>query len=103
MVATEDDRDRAGRGHLANLAIDHRVGPLDVRRDDVRVAGVDHGHDVERIDVELERMDRARRVLRLPDGARPEPGARAAPGTPVQLPSSLALAAVNSSSLSAPC
>ncbi len=76
MVATEDDRDGARRGHLADLAVDHRVGPLDVRRDDVRVAGVDHGQDVERVDVELERMDRARGVLRLADGARPEPGAR---------------------------
>src|SRR5262249_15138025 len=36
-------------------------------------------------------------------GSRPEPGARGYPGTPVQLPSSLALAAANSASLSAPC
>ncbi len=76
MVATEDDRDGAGRGDLADLAVDHRVGPLDVRRDDVRVAGVDHGQDVERVDVELERMDGARGVLRLADRPWPEPRAR---------------------------
>ena len=48
MVATEDDRDGAGRGHLADLAVDHRVAALDPGRDDVRVAGVDDGQDVER-------------------------------------------------------
>ena len=76
VVAAEDDRDRAGRGDLADLAVDHRVAALDPGRDDVRVAGVDDGQDVERLDVELERVDRARRVLRLADRARPEAGAR---------------------------
>ena len=76
VVATEDDRDGAGGGHLEDLAVDHRVGPLHVRRDDVRVAGVDHGQDIERVDVELERMDGTRGVLRLADRAWPEPRAR---------------------------
>ena len=75
MVAAEDDRDGAGFGDLPNLAVDHRVAALDPRRDDVRVAGVDDGQDVVRIDVELERVDRPRRVLGLADRPRPEPGA----------------------------
>ena len=77
VVAAEDDRDRAGRRHLADLAVDERVGAIDPRRDDVGVAGVDDGQDLERLDAELERVDRAGRVLRLADRARPEPGARA--------------------------
>ena len=76
VVAAEDDRDRAGLGDLADLAVDHRVAALDPGRDDVGVAGVDDGQDLERLDVELERVDRARRVLRLADRARPEAGAR---------------------------
>ena len=77
VVAAEDDRDRAGRRHLADLAVDERVGAIDPRRDDVGVAGVDDGQDLERLDVELQRVDRAGRVLRLADRPRPEPGARA--------------------------
>ena len=76
VVATEDDRDGAGLGHLADLAVDHRVAALDPGRHDVGVAGVDDGQDIEGVDVELERVDRARGVLRLADGARPEAGAR---------------------------
>src|SRR6476469_3627395 len=76
VVAAEDDRDRAGLGDFADLAVDHRVAALDPGRHDVRVTGVDDGQDVVRIDVELERMDRARGVLGLPDGTRPEAGAR---------------------------
>ena len=76
VVATEDDRDRAGLGDLADLAVDHRVAALDPGRHDVRVAGVDHGQDVVRIDIELERVDRARGVLGLADRPRPEAGAR---------------------------
>ena len=38
--------------------------------------GVDDGQDLERVDVELERVDRARGVLRLADRARAEAGAR---------------------------
>ena len=38
--------------------------------------GVDDGQDLERLDVELERVDRAGRVLRLADRARAEAGAR---------------------------
>src|SRR4029077_15582779 len=34
------DRDRARRRALADLPVDQAVGPLDPRRDDVRVAGV---------------------------------------------------------------
>ena len=60
---------------LADLAVDERVAPLDPGRDDVRVAGVDDGQDLERLDVQLERVDRAGRVLGLADGARAEPGA----------------------------
>ena len=47
--------------------------PLDPGWDDVGVAGVDDVEDLERLDVELERVDRAGRVLGLPDGARSEP------------------------------
>ena len=41
VVAAEDDRDRAGRGDLADLAVDQGVGAVDPGRDDVGVAGVD--------------------------------------------------------------
>ena len=58
------------------LRIDDRVAAVDPGRDDVGVAGVDDGQDLERLDVELERVDRAGRVLRLADGARAEPGTR---------------------------
>ena len=77
VVAAEHDRDGAGLGDLADLAIDHRVAAVDPRRDDVRVTGIDDGQDLERLDVELQGVDRARRVLRLADRPRPEPGARA--------------------------
>ena len=77
MVAAEDDRDRARRGDLADLAIDQRVGAVDPGRDDVGVAGVDDGQDLERLDAELERVDRAGRVLGLAD--RPRAEARAGP------------------------
>ena len=50
---------------------------LDPGRDDVGVAGVDDVQELERLDAELERVDRARRVLRLADRPRPEAGARA--------------------------
>ena len=76
VVAAEDDRDRPGLRDLAHLAVDHRVGALDPGRDDVRVTGVDDVEDLERLDVELERVDGARRVLRLADRPRSEPGAR---------------------------
>ena len=65
------------RGDLEDLAVDQRVGALDPGRDDVGVAGIDDGQDLERLDVELERVDRAGRVLRLADRARAEAGARA--------------------------
>ena len=60
VVAAEDDRDRAGLGDLEDLAVDHRVAALEPGRHDVRVAGVDHGQHLERLDVELERVERAR-------------------------------------------
>ena len=63
-------------GDLEDLAVDEGVRAVDPGRDDVGVAGVDDGEDLERLDVELERVDRARGVLRLADRARPEPGAR---------------------------
>ena len=47
-------------GDLEDLAVDQRVGALDPGRDDVGVAGVDDGEDLERLDIELERVDRAR-------------------------------------------
>jgi hypothetical protein len=50
VVAAEDDRDRAGRGDLADLAVDERVGPLDPGGDDVRVAGVDDIEVLEGLD-----------------------------------------------------
>ena len=75
VVAAEDDRDRAGRGDLADLAVDHRVAAPELRRHDVRVARVDDGQLLERADVELERVESARGVLRLADRARPEPRA----------------------------
>ena len=75
VVATEDDRDRPRFGHFPDLPIDHRVATLDPRRDDVGVAGVHDRQVVVRVDVELERMDRAGRVLRLADRTRSEPGA----------------------------
>ena len=77
VVAAEDDRDRAGRGDLADLAVDQGVAALDPRGDDVRVTGVDDGQELERLDAELEGVDRARGVLRLADRPRPEAGSRA--------------------------
>src|SRR3954453_11622013 len=76
MIAAEGDRDRARRRDLTDLAVDQGMGPLDPRRDDVRVARVDDGQDLERLDGELQRMDRAGGVLRLADRSRPEAGAR---------------------------
>ena len=77
MVAPQDDRDRAGLGDLADLAVDHRVGALRPGRHDVRVARVHDVEHLERLDAELERVDRSRRVLRLADRPRTKPGARA--------------------------
>ena len=65
-----------GGGDVTDLAVDERVGALDPGGHDVRVAGVDDLQDFERLDAELEGVDRARRVLRLADRARAEPGAR---------------------------
>ena len=76
MVAAEDDRDGAGLRDLEDLAVDHRVGALDPGRHDVGVAGIDDVEDLERLDAELERVDRARRVLGLADRPRPEASAR---------------------------
>ena len=76
VVATEDDRDRARPGDLPNLAVDERVAALDPGGDDVGVAGVDHREQLERLDVELQRVDRAGRVLRLADGSRSEARSR---------------------------
>ena len=76
MVAAEDDRDRARPRDLADLAVDQRVAALDPGRDDVRVAGVDDRQQLERLDAELERVDRAGRVLGLADRSRPESRAR---------------------------
>ena len=76
VVAAEDDRDRAGRRDLTDLAVDHRVAALPVRRDDVRVAGVDDRQLLERADVELERVEAARGVLRLADRPWAEPRPR---------------------------
>ena len=73
VIAPEDDRDRARSGDLENLAVDECVATLDPGRDDVRVAGVHHRQQLERLDVELERIDRSRRVLRLADGSGAEP------------------------------
>ena len=67
VVAAQDDRHGAGLGDLADLAVDHRVAALDPGGHDVRVAGVDDRQDLERLDAELERVDRPRRVLRLAD------------------------------------
>ena len=75
MVAAEDDRDRAGAGHVADLAVDHRVPALDPGGHDVRVARVDDGQDLERVDVELQGVEAARGVVGLADRPRPEPGA----------------------------
>ena len=47
-------------GDLADLAVDERVGAVDPRRDDVRVAGIDDVEHLERLDAQLERVDRAR-------------------------------------------
>jgi hypothetical protein len=76
VVAAEDDGDGPRRGHLADLAVDHGMGTLDPGGDDVRIPGVDDRQELERLDPELERVHRARRVLRLADGARAEPSAR---------------------------
>ena len=76
MVAAQDDRDSASLGDLTDLAVDHRVAAFDPRGNDVGVAGIHHGQDVQRLDVELERVDGATRVLRIADRPRPEPGAR---------------------------
>ena len=76
VVASQDDRDRAGLRDLAHLPIDEGVAALDPGGDDVGVAGVDHRQDLERLHVaELQRVDRAGRVVRLPDGPRAEPRA----------------------------
>src|SRR6188768_2067790 len=69
MIPAEHDRDRAGLGDREHLAVDHRVGPIDPGRHDVRVTSVDDGQHLERLDAELQRVDRARRVLRLADRA----------------------------------
>ena len=75
VVAAQHDRDRARRRHLVDLAVDERVRAVDPRRDDVGVARVDDVQELERLVAQLERVDRARRVLRLADGPRPEPRA----------------------------
>ena len=67
--------DGAGLGDLTDLAIDEGVGAVDPGRHDVGITGIDDGQHLERLDIELERIDRPARVLRLPDGPRPEPGA----------------------------
>ena len=71
VIATEDDRDRRWRRPQA-LLVDDRVGALDPRRHDVRVARIDDAQDLEGLDVELQRIDRRTgRVLRLADGTWP--------------------------------
>jgi hypothetical protein len=61
VIATEDDRDRARGGHLADLAIDQRVAADVVRRDHVRVTGIDDGQLFRRPDIQLERVEVAGR------------------------------------------
>ena len=75
VVAAEDDRDRPAARHIANLAVDHGVRSLDPGGHDVRVARVDDGQDVERVDLELQGVEAARGVVGLADGPRAEPGA----------------------------
>ncbi len=65
----ENDRDRPGGRDLPDLAVHHRVAALQPGRHDVRVAGIDHVEDLERLDIELERVQRPRRVGRLADRA----------------------------------
>ena len=57
---SQDDRDRPGRRNLVDLAVDHRVAALDPGRNDVRVAGIDDGQEIERLDAD-------RRELQLLD------------------------------------
>ena len=75
VVAAQDDRDGAGRRHLADLAVDHCVPALEPGRDDVGVAGVDDGQHVEgpQLARVLERVERAGGVVGLTDCPRPEP------------------------------
>src|SRR6185437_2321770 len=76
VVPDEDERDGAGPRDLAHLAMDEGVAALDPGGDDVGIARVDDGQDLERLDPELEGVDRSGRVLRLADRPRPEAGAR---------------------------
>ena len=82
VVAAEDDRDRAGRGDLADLAEDHRVGALEPRRARCsrRRRRRRSGRRAARARTavarrQLQAVERAGRVVRLADRARPEPGA----------------------------
>ena len=77
MVASQHDGERARLGDLEDLAIDERVRTLDPGGHDIRIAGVDDREHIERLDAELERVDRTGRVLGLADRAGSEPGARA--------------------------
>ena len=76
MIASHHERNGARLGDLADLPVDHRVAALDPGRRHVRVPGVDDREHVERQQptVVLEGMKRARRVVRLADGSRGEPG-----------------------------
>ena len=77
VVSSEHDRDRAGRGHLADLPEDLAVPVLDATGNDRRIARVDRGDDAERVDSNLQRVQHASLILRLANGAwaeaRPRP------------------------------
>ena len=74
VVAAEHDRHGAGRDRLADGALDRRVRPHRIGRDDRRVAEVDDAEDLRRVDAGLE--VRAGRAARGADRARREARAR---------------------------
>ena len=78
VVPAEDQRDGAGRGDGVHRILQGPEGALDLAGRHLDVAGVDDPDVLEGVDAQ--RHVRARAVLRqvvgLPDGHRPEPGAR---------------------------
>jgi hypothetical protein len=54
VVAAQDDRYRAARGHLERLAEDHRVAALQRSGHNVGITRIDHVEDSERLDIELQ-------------------------------------------------
>ena len=84
MVASENDRNRAGSRQIANLSIDHRVAPFQPHRFDVGVAGVDHVENLENVYAQLERVEAAVVVVGRAYGPRPESGARLVCGAVIE-------------------